>query len=100
LRGPLALPLPISAGLGLIIGGLLGKNLLKKGWSAKNLGKICFFRKSHAIIRLMGGFGSKNRNLRGFSPGKRSQKPFLDRNGQGCGIISNDSRAWEGQFIA
>jgi hypothetical protein len=77
LRGPLALPLPISAGLGLIIGGLLGKNLLKREWYAKNLGKICFFRKSHAIMRLMRGFGSKNRNLRGFSLGKEVPKTIL-----------------------
>ena len=34
-------------------------------------------------------FGFKNRNFGGFSPGQRSQKPFLDYGGQGCCIISN-----------
>jgi len=32
-------PLPGGAGQGFIIGVLLGKNLLKRGWYAKNLGK-------------------------------------------------------------
>ncbi len=47
------------------------------------------------------GFGFKNRNFGGFSPGKRSQKPFLDCGGQGCCIISdkimplNPDNEWE-----
>ena len=53
-----------------IIGGLLG-------WYAKNLAKICFFRQSHAIMRLMRGFGVKNRSFVGFSPGKGDPKTIF-----------------------
>jgi hypothetical protein len=64
-----------GAGLEFIISGLLGKNLLKKG-----LPKICkkfFSKQSHAIKRLMSKFGSRNRNLAGFSPGKEVPKTIF-----------------------
>jgi hypothetical protein len=46
------------------------KNLLARGGYDKNMERIMLFRESDANLPLMGGFGSKNRNLRGFYAGK------------------------------
>ena len=48
-----------------------------KGMVCQNLGKICFFRRSHAITPMISAFGSENRNLRGFSPAKEVLKPIF-----------------------
>ena len=38
----------------------------------------------------IGGFGLKKRNFEGFFQGEEYNKPFLDLNGQNCGIILTD----------
>jgi hypothetical protein len=43
-----------------------------------------------AIMPSMRGFGSKNRNLRGFPANYGVPKSFLDRVGPVCGIISDN----------
>jgi hypothetical protein len=55
---------------------------------ANNSGKKYFFKEISAIAPSTKGFGFKNRKFGGFSPGKRSPKPFLDYGGQGGCIIS------------
>jgi len=72
-------PLPGGAGLQFIIGGLLGKNLLKRGWYAKNLGKIYFFRQSHAIMALTRGFGFKNKDFGRFFRANKPKNLFATR---------------------
>jgi hypothetical protein len=52
---------------------------------ALNLKKRYFCRENYATITLRRGFGSKNRNLRQFSPNYEVPKSFLDRVAPGCG---------------
>jgi hypothetical protein len=46
------------------------------------------FIKNYAIMPSLKGIGFENRNLGGFSWAKKSPKPFLDKSGQDCRIIS------------
>ena len=69
------------------MGGLLGKNLLRRGWYAKNLENLFFQGKScyHAAderIRL------QEQKPSGIFPGKEVPKTILNCGGQGCRIIS------------
>jgi len=58
-------------------------------WSAQKLGKIYFFIKICAIMPSLKGIDFKDRNLLGISPGIEAQKPFFDRGGRSCRIISD-----------
>jgi hypothetical protein len=52
--------------------------------------KSILSRKIYAIVASIRGIGFKNRTFGDFLRAKRFEKPFLDRNDQGCGIISGD----------
>jgi hypothetical protein len=88
LRLPSGTPLPIGAGLEFIISGLLGKNLLKRGWYAKNLGKICFFQAKLCYHAVHEGIRIQEQKLWEIFPGQEVPKTIFDCGGQGCLIIS------------
>jgi hypothetical protein len=52
-----------AAGTGFIIGGIHGKDLLKREWNVKNLGQIYFFKESCAIVSLQDGLASRTKTL-------------------------------------
>jgi len=50
-------------------------------------------------MRLLREFGSKSRNLRGFSPGQEVPKTILNCGGQGCRIISDLTASDKGKAL-
>jgi hypothetical protein len=77
-----------GSGIGSIIGCIIWENQLAMGWYANNLEKIYFEGNLCYSGSLKMIWPKQERPFSGLNLGWDVSKPFFDRGGQGCGIIS------------